>query len=215
MTPGMDDADTDDDAVEPAPTNAFTGLVAAAWAAYKAGRPQDGIVKARAALALDAHHGQAWEALAVCCERAGRLAEADHHFRTASHCERDAVAPPYRIAWARFEALVARAKEDVPATLQPALAEVAFVLSDYAEPELLADEPDDEVLGLFVGHARDDRLTHGAMPEVPTIHLFRRSHEHQCTTRDEFTRELRRTFYHEFGHYLGFGEEGLAGLGLD
>lgn len=119
---------------------------------------------------------------------------------------------PWRVPWRTFAAAVEAAGKSLPECLQPALAEVTLVLADYPDPQDLEDFTDPELLGLFTGPTRAER---DAYPEVsPAIHLFRRAHEHACGSRQEFLDEVRTTLIHEFGHYLGYGEDVLEALGL-
>lgn len=193
------------------------GHLAAAWGAYRAARPAQGIVEARAALALAPRHGEAWYVLAACLERADRLGEADRCFHRAAQAATEPQAPPYRVSWRRFRGLVDDAVAALPDRLRAAFGEVTLVVADYAEPGLLTDHPDEvELLGLFTGAPRGERFAaESAMDPTPCIHLWRRAHEHECSAREELAAEVRRTLFHEFGHYLGYDEDGLEALGLD
>lgn len=201
------DADADD---------RLGGHLAAAWAAYRAGETADGLREARAAVALAPRHGEAWYALALHLERRGRTGQADRCFVRAARAAIEPQAPPYRIPFARFRALVDAAAADLPPRLRAGLGEVGLVIADYAEPELLAGMDDIELLGLFTGTPRPERSSASAEPDpTPRIHLFRRAHEHHCGSRAEMAAEVRRTLFHEFGHYLGYDEDDLTAMGLD
>ncbi len=87
------------------------------------------------------------------------------------------------------------------------------MLADYAEPALLEGFDEPELLGLFAGSERGDLAEAGEPAVSPRIYLFRRAHEHQCSSRREFDAEVKQTLYHELGHYLGYDEEQLDELG--
>ena len=47
-----------------------------------------------------------------------------------------------------------------------------------------------------------------------TIYLFQRNIERVARDREDLVEQIRITLYHELGHYLGFEEEDMDGLGL-
>lgn len=191
----------------------MTPDLSSVWAAYKAGDAAQAIVRAEALAAMFPRHGGVWHALACAHERAGDLLAADRAFARAARAKEEPVGLPWRVTWASFRAAVANAAQSLPPRLQTALGEVTLVLEDYAEPEDLAGFDDHELLGLFTGPVRAER---DEAPEIsPVIHLYRRAHEHACGSRAEFIDEVRTSLFHEFGHYLGYGEEGLEALGLE
>jgi len=188
--------------------------VTKAWNAFRLGDAEAGIAAARAGLVVNARHGALWHVLGACHERAGRLGRADRCFHRAAHAHDQPQAMPYRITWSRFCALVERTATSLPAPLAAAFGEVTLVLADYADATLLDDEDERELLGVFTGPTRAERSPAATDMELtPRVHLFRRAHEHSCSTREEFTAEVRSTVIHEFGHYLGYDEDELENLG--
>jgi predicted Zn-dependent protease with MMP-like domain len=187
----------------------------AIWSAYKSADPARGVSIGRAAVSEHPEDGEAWYALACCHERSGDLIAADRCFGSAARATREPQERPYRVSWERFRHIVDQSVEALPPKLRAAMGEVTLVLADYAEPELIEHHPDPELLGLFSGVARGDRLSPAPGTLSPRIHVFRRAHEHATTSAVEFADEVRRTLYHELGHYIGFDETGLEELDLD
>ena len=103
------------------------------------------------------------------------------------------------------------------ASLPVALREPAALLpvSFEAVPNdaLLADDPDPELLGLFVGPPRAEPES---SPLPPQILLFLEN-LWDFAGEDEgiFREEVRTTYLHELGHYLGLEEVDLEERGLD
>lgn len=206
---GIPDSDADAD-------DRLGGHLAAGWAAYRAADLVAGLREARAAVALAPRHGEAWYVLAVHLERSGRTGQADRCFVRAARAPVDPQDPPYRIPFARFRVLADAAAADLPPRLRAGLDEVSLVLTDYAEPGLLEGMDDVELLGLFTGTPRPELSPGADFPGLtPSIHLFRRAHEHHCGSRAEMAAEVRRTLFHEFGHYLGYDEDDLTAMGLE
>lgn len=207
MLAAVNEADPPDDP-------AFDRLLAEAWGAFRNADPEVGIRAAKAALERQPRHGEAWYVLGACHERAGRLGKADRCFHRAAHVHIAPQSMPYRIAWPRFCALVERTAQGLPPALSRAFGEVTLVLADYAEPDLLDGFDERELLGVFTGPTRADRSPAAEHPELTSrVHVFRRAHEHSCSTREELEAEIRSTVIHEFGHYLGYGEDELEQLG--
>lgn len=186
----------------------------AAWKSYRQAKARQGIEHALRAVEADASDGESWYALACCYERAERLRDADRAFQRANRAPERPVAPPYRVSWGRFQRAVKTAAAALPAELRTALGEVTLVMADYAEPYLIQDYDEPELMGMFEGAERGERGgLHGMVS--PRIHVWRRSHEHACGSAKEFDDEIRQTLHHELGHYLGYDEDGLERLGMD
>jgi predicted Zn-dependent protease with MMP-like domain len=186
--------------------------LAALWTAY-ARDEGDEAVRLGARLAQDhPGWGPGWNAFACALERQGRLRDADRCFTRANRCTDDPQGLPYRVGWGRLERLVAEAGEALPGDLRGALSEVPVLLADYAAPDLLDGFEEPELLGLFTGRPRAERQLASGDPD-PAIHLWRRAHEHACTSMAELRTEIRQTLWHELGHYLGYDEDELDALG--
>ncbi len=188
-------------------------LIGRAWGRYRLADAAGAAALAERALAAHPDHGEAWYALACAHERLGETFAADRAFRRAAGAAHDPQAPPFRCSWRHFRRLVEDAAATIPAGLRPAYAELTVALEDYASPTLLEGYDEPELLGMFVGAERGEEPAPGELS--PRIHLWRRAHEHACSTAHELAGEVRTTLLHEFGHYLGYDEQGLAGLGLD
>ncbi len=203
-------ADESDDTAD----STLTEALAPVWMAYQQADALRGAKLARAVVDAHADHGEAWFALACCIERRGDLLEADRCFARASRCRVDPQPLPYRVGWPRFQRLIDEAGRALPERLKAVLGEVTLVLADYAEPELIEHHGEPELLGLFAGVERGDRLSPAPGSISPRIYVFRRAHEHNSSNARELADEVKQTLYHELGHYIGYDEDGLDELGM-
>lgn len=193
---------------------ADAGAVEAAWAAYRSGDTATGIAQAEAVVLDQPRHGEAWYILALNLERAGRHGAADRCFQRAARAHVAPQSPPFRVSWRRFVSVVESVASGLPEELRSSLAEVSLVLADYPDPHQLDEDDEEEILGLFEGAPRSERQDAEASGMLtPRISLFRRAHEHACSSRQDFAAEVRGTLIHELGHYLGYGEDDLERLG--
>jgi len=123
---------------------------------------------------------------------------------------------------------VTRALQQLPEDVAEAAGECVVIYGDAADPEQMGaagddaeviDEGEDEeggeaLLGLFEGYSRLDPLP-GIPEEMPRITLFLET-LWKMTEEDEkeYRKEVRLTYLHELGHYLGWDEEQVAAMGL-
>jgi predicted Zn-dependent protease with MMP-like domain len=97
------------------------------------------------------------------------------------------------------------------------LAEKAKILPVIFEPcpgkELVLDGVEPDLLGLFSGSSFPEALADDSAP--PTVHVFLENLWEYCEE-DEgtFIEEVRITYLHELGHYLGMEEDDLERRGL-
>jgi len=193
----------------------FEKALEGAWAAYRRGDCDAGIALVEQALDSSGNNGRAWYTLAVLQERAGRLMDADRAFHRATRAMHEPQAPPCRLSWARFLRAVEQAADRLPDELREALQEIDLVLADHPSSEQLFGEDDDELFGLFTGPCKGDRGHDDSGTLTPSIHIFRRAHEHAVSSALEFDAEIENTLYHELGHYLGFDEDDMGRFGVD
>jgi predicted Zn-dependent protease with MMP-like domain len=121
----------------------------------------------------------------------------------------------------RWRRLVSIAEAETQATLAglpPALRERAADLPVVFEPwvsdDLVESGLDPEILGLFVGDAHD--IAASDLPLPPQIFLFLESIWDLAEGDEEaFREEVRTTYLHELGHYLGLDEGDLEDRGLE
>ena len=109
---------------------------------------------------------------------------------------------------------VERVRSRLPGELRSASEGVAVVCEMRPEAALLeGDESAEDLLGLFVGEAFDE--SGGDSPLPPQIYLFL-ANIWDFANGDPrvFLREVRKTYLHELGHYLGLSEGELDDRGM-
>jgi len=97
------------------------------------------------------------------------------------------------------------------------LAEKAKIVPVIFEPEpgkeLVEDGVEPDLLGLFSGSSFPEALADDSAP--PTVHLFLENlWEYSEEDEPTFIEEVRITYLHELGHYLGMEEDDLEKRGL-
>jgi len=107
---------------------------------------------------------------------------------------------------------IEKTRSALPAPLRDALSEVAMVLEEFPSPEHEADGVESDQLGLFEGSDATD----SASPQMPRIVLWLGNLWDMCEAEeDAYREEVRITFLHEVGHYLGLDEGDLTERGLE
>ncbi len=113
------------------------------------------------------------------------------------------------------EQVVSAARRRLPAAVRTAAANVPVCYEPRPNAAILAEGWEPDILGLFVGHAHRDELAEGS-PLPPQILLFLEciwdyAEDDEAIYRDE----VRLTYLHELGHYLGWDEDEITQRGLD
>jgi predicted Zn-dependent protease with MMP-like domain len=99
--------------------------------------------------------------------------------------------------------------------VQRVLAQLPAPVREAAKECLVTYEDEqDDLLGLFEGCSRLDGMP-SSPEDMPHISLFLEAIWDEVDADEkDFRKEVRITFLHELGHYLGWGEEEVAALGL-
>ncbi|MCX6539370.1 MAG: metallopeptidase family protein [Acidobacteria bacterium] len=113
---------------------------------------------------------------------------------------------------ARFEQLVANAVQTIPRRFRQQIQNLAIIVEDEPDDELLDDmeiEPPDTLFGLYQGTPLTERRwDHGnVLPD--RIVLYQGPIEDVCESDDEVVATIGETLIHEVGHYFGMTEEEL------
>ena len=120
--------------------------------------------------------------------------------------------------WNRLPALAEEEVQAILADLPPELRvradSLPVVYERVPSEDLVADGVAPDTLGLFVGEAFPDGEG-GPLPLPPQIILFLEIlWDFAGTDEEVFLDEVRVTYVHELGHYLGLNEEELEDRGL-
>ena len=112
------------------------------------------------------------------------------------------------------EVVTAAQKRLPPAVREPALA-VPVTYEPFPNEAILAEGWEPDILGLFVGHEHLGELEE-AQPLPPQILLFLENIWDMAEGDETVYRdEVRLTYLHELGHYLGWDEDEVARRGLE
>ncbi len=111
-----------------------------------------------------------------------------------------------------FEELVAEALELLPDEFSTELDNVAVVVEDEPDAEVLVaaglDPEEDDLFGLYQGIPLTERDSlYSALPD--RIAIYRLPILRACHSRRQVIREVRDTVVHELGHHLGMEEEDM------
>jgi predicted Zn-dependent protease with MMP-like domain len=120
--------------------------------------------------------------------------------------------------WARWLSLaegeVADILQGLPGALRKQAEQVTVSYERKPGRKLIAEGIEEDTLGLYVGSAYGEELHAAPVPQQIILYL-----ENICDLAEgdeEFFREdVRDTFLHELGHYLGLDEDDLTERGLD
>ena len=108
-----------------------------------------------------------------------------------------------------------RLQQRLPAELRARARAIPVTFEPYPSQAMIEDGLDPDLLGLFVGDDYTDLET-GVTDLPPQIILFLQSLWDYVEHRpDDFRDEVRRTYLHELGHYLGLDEGELETRDLE
>jgi predicted Zn-dependent protease with MMP-like domain len=112
--------------------------------------------------------------------------------------------------------VVTAAQRRLPAEVRAAAAEVPVCYESVPNDDIVAEGWEPDILGLFVGHEHGAALRSDEVPLPPQILLFLDNLWDYAEGDEAIYRdEVRLTYLHELGHYLGWDEEEVAERGLE
>jgi predicted Zn-dependent protease with MMP-like domain len=117
--------------------------------------------------------------------------------------------PKERLARETIAALLA----EMPAELRARAEEVPVVFFPRPTEEMLDEGLEEDLLGLFVGENRMEEDPEAMPPEI--LLFLDNLWDYAEGDREAFEEEVRVTYYHELGHYLGLEEDDLFDRGLE
>lgn len=112
--------------------------------------------------------------------------------------------------------VVAAAQRRLPAEVRAAAEGVPVCYESWPNEAILAEGWEPDILGLFVGHEHGGELRSDEVPLPPQILLFLENIWDYAEGDEAIYRdEVRLTYLHELGHYLGWDEDEVAARGLE
>jgi predicted Zn-dependent protease with MMP-like domain len=113
------------------------------------------------------------------------------------------------------EKTVAHTQRRLPAEVRPLAQAVPVHFEAEPDPSVLAEGFEPDILGLFTGNAHGTEIAQ-SHPAPPQILLYLENlWDFAEGDPAVFREEVRLTYLHELGHYLGWDEDELAARGLD
>jgi predicted Zn-dependent protease with MMP-like domain len=114
----------------------------------------------------------------------------------------------------RAERIVHHACSTLPADVRTLAEALPVIFEPTPGPELRAEGVDDDTLGLFVGPAHGEDPGLDPLPAQIIIYL-NNIWDYAGGDTAVFGEEVRLTYLHELGHYLGWDEGDLEQRGLE
>lgn len=112
--------------------------------------------------------------------------------------------------------VVTAAQRRLPAEVRAVAAEVPVCYEPYPNEGILDEGWEPDILGLFVGHEHGGELRDDVAPLPSQILLFVENlWDYAEGDVEVFRDEVRLTYLHELGHYLGWDEDEVAQRGLE
>ena len=112
--------------------------------------------------------------------------------------------------------VVTAAERRLPADVRVAAGQVPVCFEAVPNEDIIAEGWEPDLLGLFVGHEHGAELSSDEVSLPPQILLFL-DNLWDYAEGDEavYRDEVRLTYLHELGHYLGWDEDEVARRGLE
>ena len=111
--------------------------------------------------------------------------------------------------------VVTTVQRRLPVAVRAVAENVPVCYERHPDAALLAENQEPDLLGMFVGHEHRGELA-GGSPLPPQILLFLENiWDYAEGDEASYRADVRLTYLHELGHYLGWDEDEIAQRGLD
>lgn len=154
--------------------------------------------------------------LACLAERRGDQDQAERLFQSANRLDPKGFHLPKQISEEEARQQYEACLSELPETIQFQIRDVPIFIDGLPSDALLkqaAPVADPLILGLFMGQPRGAEESPWA-DDQPRILLFHQNIAKLGGDLEAVEEELRKTLFHEVGHYLGFDEDDLEEMGL-
>lgn len=118
----------------------------------------------------------------------------------------------------KFEALVARALDSLPAAFQRKLENVDIVVEEWPTPGQLRRTKHihrNQLLGLYQGVPQTRRGRRYGLVLPDKISIFQKPIEQQCRLDDAIEAKIREVVLHEIAHHFGLDENSLRKIEVE
>lgn len=116
---------------------------------------------------------------------------------------------------AEAEKAVAAARRKLPRDVAKHAGNLPVVYHEWPTEEIIGDEFEPDILGLFVGDPLGVEPGMGNNAPAHVLLFLESIFDYADGEMDVFRDEVRLTYLHELGHYLGWDEEDLEARGLE
>lgn len=154
--------------------------------------------------------------LACMAERRGEEESAQRLFEATHRLAPKEFSVPIPLTEAEAIEAYEQCLVELPDPIAWHLKDVPIFVSPLPSDELIHSYTppiDPLVMGLFIGQAQTGEVSSWPS-EQPRILLFHRNIAKMAGDQETLEEELRKTLFHEVGHYLGFDEDQLEEMGL-
>lgn len=123
--------------------------------------------------------------------------------------------PTFSQLVAEAEKTVAAAKRKLPPDISKYADGLPVVYHEWPTEEIIGEEFEPDILGLFVGDPLGVEPGMGNNAPAHVLLFLESIFDYADGEMDIFRDEVRLTYLHELGHYLGWDEEALEARGLE
>lgn len=114
--------------------------------------------------------------------------------------------------------MVEEALERIPAPFRQAMHNVAILIEDWPDPEVVEEITGDKnelIYGLFSGVSLLEQHVEDSGDLPPMIEIYQRPLEEDFPVREQLIEEIEITLVHEIAHFMGLDEDQVREYGYE